>query len=99
MVDVTRAGAHYTNVLETVVGNPEAGLFFLALILANDSPRAMIVNRGSLTWIPDKRNDGKSVIGRPIKTVLRVGFGWNCPSILFLQPIALGNKAPHQTLD
>jgi hypothetical protein len=93
MADIARACGPYSNVLETVVGNSEADLFFLALILANDPPRAMIVNRGSLARTPDERNDGKGVIGRAIKKVLRVRFGWDCPSILFLQPTAIGNKA------
>lgn len=94
MADVTRAGRHNSDALETVIADAEAVLLFLALILANDPPRTMVVNRGTLAGIPDERNDGKGVIGRPIKKVLRVRLGWNCPSILFLEPIAIGDKKP-----
>ena len=92
MADIARACGPYSNVLETVVGNSEADLFFLALILANDPPRAMIVNRGSLARTPDERNDGKGVIGRPIEKVLGVRLGWECPAILFLEPIPIADK-------
>jgi hypothetical protein len=93
MADVARAGGHNSDALETVMADSKAVLLFLALILANDSPRTMVVNRGTLARIPDERNDGKRAIGRPIKKVLRVRPGWNYSTILFLQPITIGDKA------
>jgi len=93
MTDVTGPRDHNANSLETVVGNSKPDLLFLAFVLPNDSPRTMVVNRGTLARIPDERNDGKRAIGRPIKKVLRVRPGWNYSTILFLQPITIGDKA------
>ena len=99
MTDVTRMRDHKRNPLETVINNSKTALLFLTLILPNDSPRTMIMNRRTLARIPNERYDRKGVIGRPIKKVLCIRLGVNCTTVFLLQPIALGNKTTEQRLD
>src|ERR1700756_5526805 len=73
MTDVTRMRDHKSNPLQAVIDNSKTALLFLAFVLPNNSPRTMIVNRRTLSGIPNERNDRKGMIGRPIKEILRIG--------------------------
>ena len=99
MTDVARTRERSSNQLQLVIDNSKPALLFLAFILPNDSSRTMIVNRRTLARIPNERNNGKGVIGRPIEKVLCIRLGWNCATVLFIQPIALRHKTSEQRLD
>src|SRR5215468_648915 len=92
MTDIAGPRDHNANPLGTGVGNSKPGLLLLAVILPDDSPRTMVVNRGTLTRIPDERHDRKGMIGRPIEKVLRIRLGRNRTTRFFVQPIAIGHK-------
>ena len=53
MTDVTRPREHNSNPLQAVIRNSKTALLFLAVVLPNDSPRTMLVNRGTLSGIPN----------------------------------------------
>ena len=92
MIDITRMREHNSNPFETVINNSKTAFLFLAFILPNDSPRAVIVNWRTLARIPNERNDRKGMIGGPIKKVLRICLRPNCATVLLLQPISLSHK-------
>src|SRR5215471_8461942 len=90
---------HDCNPLDAVINKSKTALFFLALILPDDSPRTVVVNRGTLTRIPDEGNYRKSMIRRPIKKVLRIRLRRDSAAILLYQPSGLFHKTPDQRLD
>ena len=91
MTDVTRTREHNSNPFQAIMDNSKTALF-LAVVLPNDSPRTMLVNRGTLSGIPNERDDGKGMIGGPIKKILRIGLGPNGATVLLFQPIGLSHK-------
>src|SRR5215471_6519441 len=99
MTDVTRTREHNSNPLDTVIDNSKTAFLFLAFILPNDSPRAVIVNWRAMAGIPNERNDGKGMIGRPIKKVLRVRLLSNWATVLLVQQIGFSYKTSEQRFD
>ena len=63
MTDISRTRKHNSNPFQAIIRNSKTALLFLAVVLPNDSPRTMIVNRGTLSGIPNERDDGKGMIG------------------------------------
>ena len=92
MTDVARPREHNANPLEAVIDKSKTGFLFFSLILSNDSPRAVIVNRGALARIPNERNDGKCTVCRPVKQMLSVRLGRDYPTLLLIQPIRLSQE-------
>src|SRR5262245_49335041 len=99
MTNIARMRENNFNPFETVLANSKTAFLFLALILRNYAPRTMIVNRRTLARIPNERDDGKSMVGRPVKKVLSISPGPNCPAILLFQPTSLSDKLSEQRLD
>ena len=92
MTDISRTRKHNSNPFQAIIRNSKTVLLFLAVVLPNDSPRTMIVNRGTLSGIPNERDDGKGMIGGPIKKILGIGLGPNGATVLLFQPIGLSHK-------
>ena len=99
MTDVARPREHDSNLLEAVIDKSKTGFLFFSLILSNNSPRTVIVNRGALTRIPDERNDGKCTVCRPVKQMLSVRLGRDYPTLLFIQPVGFSQETAEYRLN
>src|SRR5262249_41961444 len=85
-----------SNPLQPVIENSKTAFLFFALVLADHSPPTVVVYRGAVPGSPNKRNNRKGLVSRPIQKVLRIGLRGNCAAPLLLQPAWLHHETPQE---